>query len=351
MFEVDEASSKRKATKHKHCPFVEVKHNGRTLFINKTTAVWLLQEGERVSSDRLFRVRSRQPYSSDRSPQPQIHCTSNTHPAVRQSLEVGNICVFSDTKCTWKIGRVLQFSYHLGRTKSAQQYCGTTATLTDKTKKIGVLCAWYTLSSPTKFTMAHCDEAHAFVPITSYICTLSHGCFEKIESANINNSIMSTDPTEVNLATAQHLTLSSNSLSYIRNLLDTADASPALQSTAAITIVGDSGTQSFPSESKEYWTKCGGIVLNNKALQQIVNGKELSDLHVNAYQNLLKQQFPHIGGLQNTLLQKRSPLQPCGSSGMSLQIIHVRNSHWAALQLSGNDVCLYDVPGWKGPRD
>ena len=44
--------------------FVEVSHVGRTIYIHKTTAVWLFQEGERVSSDRLFRVREKQPYSS-----------------------------------------------------------------------------------------------------------------------------------------------------------------------------------------------------------------------------------------------------------------------------------------------
>ena len=40
--------------------------NNRTIFICKTTAlsVWLLQEGERVSTDRLFRVRGKQPYAS-----------------------------------------------------------------------------------------------------------------------------------------------------------------------------------------------------------------------------------------------------------------------------------------------
>ena len=31
---------------------VEIKHNNNTLYLNKTTAVCLLQEGERVSSDR-----------------------------------------------------------------------------------------------------------------------------------------------------------------------------------------------------------------------------------------------------------------------------------------------------------
>ena len=45
-------------------PFVEVlTHNHKSILIRKTTALWLLQEGERISTDRLFRVRSKQPYS------------------------------------------------------------------------------------------------------------------------------------------------------------------------------------------------------------------------------------------------------------------------------------------------
>ena len=38
--------------------FVEVIHNSEQLFIRKTTLVWLFQENERISSDRLFRVRA-----------------------------------------------------------------------------------------------------------------------------------------------------------------------------------------------------------------------------------------------------------------------------------------------------
>ena len=38
-------------------PFVEVCVKGHTFMIRKTTAIWLFQESERVSADRLFRVR------------------------------------------------------------------------------------------------------------------------------------------------------------------------------------------------------------------------------------------------------------------------------------------------------
>ena len=48
-----------------HLFLVEVHKGQSTILIRKTTAVWLFQESERVSSDRLFRVRDKQPFSSD----------------------------------------------------------------------------------------------------------------------------------------------------------------------------------------------------------------------------------------------------------------------------------------------
>jgi hypothetical protein len=45
---------KSKCSKSKHCRFVEVTQNEKTVYISKTIAVWLLQEGERVSTDRLW---------------------------------------------------------------------------------------------------------------------------------------------------------------------------------------------------------------------------------------------------------------------------------------------------------
>ena len=48
-----------------HHLFLEVHKGQSTILIRKTTAVWLFQESERVSSDRLFGVRDKQPFSSD----------------------------------------------------------------------------------------------------------------------------------------------------------------------------------------------------------------------------------------------------------------------------------------------
>lgn len=56
--------------------------------------------------------------------------------------------------------------------------------------------------------------------------------------------------------------------------------------------------------------------------------KELKYIHVNAFQ---MKQFEHVGGLQNTLMQWKSPLQFQDVGQAILQVINVRYSHWAAL--------------------
>ena len=117
------SKTKDKGARKKHCRFVELMQNGKKVFISKTTAVWLLQEGERVSSDRLFRVRSKQPYTCDA--RPERRTVSDEVPTVNKSITVGDICVFrSSKKQSWHIGRVLQFSFYLEKIKSSQQYSG-----------------------------------------------------------------------------------------------------------------------------------------------------------------------------------------------------------------------------------
>ena len=128
---------------------MEIKHNNKTLYLNKTTTMWLLQEGERVSSDRLFRVRSKQPFSTDASTQKKSVAT--TTPTVCSALEVGEICVLIiDSK--WRMGRVLQFAYYQEKTKKTQQYRGSSVIISESKKDMGVLCTWFELTSlPQQF--------------------------------------------------------------------------------------------------------------------------------------------------------------------------------------------------------
>ena len=93
------------AHKPKFCAFVEVEHNDKKVFIHKTTAAWLLQEGERLSSDRLFRVHTKQPFSIDSNPKASSS-VSVAIPIVGSTVDVGNVCVFksNDNSESVKIG-------------------------------------------------------------------------------------------------------------------------------------------------------------------------------------------------------------------------------------------------------
>ena len=136
---------KKKNTKPKFSPFVEISRSGKSVFIHKTTAVWLLQEEERVSADRLFRVRAKQPFATEVK-----QCVSRlgVKPLVCSTINLGDICAFKLSDKEWKLGRVLQFSYFKEKTKKAKQYLKKSVEL-PQTENIGVLCSWYTQSSST----------------------------------------------------------------------------------------------------------------------------------------------------------------------------------------------------------
>ena len=140
--------------------------------------VWLFQEGERVSADWLFRVRSNQPHSSKQLGA--IACRDTQIPEVRSTVHTGEICVFADPVKSWKVGRIVQFAYYKEATKKLKQYPGYSAAFTED---IGVLCSWYVASesNPARFSVGISDEAHAYCGITSYLCTLTHGCFAEID--------------------------------------------------------------------------------------------------------------------------------------------------------------------------
>ena len=56
MFEMKDDKDNSRPLPSK-CRLLEIEYNGKRMFIHKTTAVWLFQEGEQVSADRLFRVK------------------------------------------------------------------------------------------------------------------------------------------------------------------------------------------------------------------------------------------------------------------------------------------------------
>ena len=95
----------------------------------------------------------------------------------------------------------------------------------------------------------------------------------------------------------------------------------------------------------EEWVRFGkGLVLTLADKEHILAGGKLDDRHINVAQNLLKQQFSEVAGLQSTLLQAK-PRKLCDENRKMIQIVHSRCDHWivAATMLSTDDrVLVYD---------
>ena len=62
----------------------------------------------------------------------------------------------------------------------------------------------------------------------------------------------------------------------------------------------------------------------------------LSDMHINAAQQLLKKQFRDINGLQSTLYQLKKPLEKTENA---IQILHINKDHWAVITTVGSTQC------------
>ena len=89
-----------------HSVFVRIQYGDKMVYVRKTTIVWLLQEGERVSADRLFRVRAKQPYAVSTTQAMNNAQNATSDPTVSETISVGNICacfqVFSNSMEDWK---------------------------------------------------------------------------------------------------------------------------------------------------------------------------------------------------------------------------------------------------------
>lgn len=137
-----------------------------------------------MSSDRLFRVRSKQPYASESTCRKEKVCKSSVEPSkvpiVSQEIKLGELCVFKESIDNWSIGRVLQFARHKEKGTSHQQHKGFSVNVSKK--DVGVLCSWFELQegSSTVFKTGEnkSNVIHSYHPISSYLCTLTSSCLQ-----------------------------------------------------------------------------------------------------------------------------------------------------------------------------
>jgi len=331
-------------------PFVEVTANDQTLSIRKTTAIWLLQENERVSSDRLFRVREKQPYSDLTTA---TTVASFTVPTVSNTVHIGDLCLFK-LGTDWQLGRILQLSKYDTEKKRYNKPCNDQ--VIEVTKYVGVLCSWYSKLSNNEFELSKNSDME-YLSLENYICTLPESCIFK-NGENPGDAIIFNEfskPKNQSSLTTKQISITEECMESLLSIVETSvhasnqqtsgtECSSSTYAANPIVIAENNENETLPT--KDLWTKCGGLSLGRKELQRLSNGKELIDLHINAFQNLLKAQFHAIGGLQSTLLQqKRSPL--INKQKRNLQIIHITITqtiqHWAVLEIiDDSEIYLYD---------
>ena len=140
------------------------------MFIHKTTAVWLFQEGERVSADCLFRVREIQPYTTNTKV---ISSSEGSKAAIvtkQPVLEVGNMC-FQEKRqlylANWQGSSICILP---GEDKKTRQYRATTVNIKENLGKVGVLCLWFVKTTAELYTLEYNESdldmtSHNFVQL------------------------------------------------------------------------------------------------------------------------------------------------------------------------------------------
>ena len=87
-------------------------------------------------------------------------------------------------------------------------------------------------------------------------------------------------------------------------------------------IVLDTENMTSDNACNELWLKCYGYFVLHSDKVILEEGGKLNDRHINCAQALLRQQFPLIQGLSNTLLQLRKPIKTIENG---IQIEHDQN--------------------------
>ena len=87
------------------------------------------------------------------------------------------------------------------------------------------------------------------------------------------------------------------------------------------------GVTESDNECKEVQPSRKRQKLNNSEIQNIIMGVELSDLHINMAQRILKHQFPALNGLESTLFQDKEQSLKEHDVVDKLQIIHCKERH------------------------
>ena len=121
---------------------------------------------------------------------------------------------------------------------------------------------------------------------------------------------------------------------------DSATEQPAKRQKMETPVSCNNPLNADPAQAS--WLQLDGNTLSQFDKNELCEGKQLNDNHINYAQALLKKQFPSLEGLQLTLLQNKRPKKKVARG---LQVIHSRNNHWivaSTLDCRNNEVKVFD---------
>ena len=286
--------------------FVAITVEGKEVYIRKTTAVWLLQDSERVSSDRIFRVRSKQS-NEPASKGSTINEESSNLPIRSSYLVIGDVCAFN-IGSTIMLGRVLQFAKKDKKGKITG-YKGNYAPVNET--HFEILCTWYKIESENRSCQRiYTKESTEYISISNYLCTVTYECLEDINYKK--DSPFQYRQTIISLK--DRFCITRACMEFLLNEQDT-------QETAKLSFTNT-------SKASKCWVKIGKLALNDKEKTIITTGKWLTDFHMCAAQLLLKSQFSYINGLRSTCYQDKEPLSTLNNM---IQIITIGRNHWSVI--------------------
>ena len=140
----------------------------------------------------------------------------------------------------------------------------------------------------------------------SYVCTLFSSCFKDVKGTHIKETQFGQVSTESTLQTASELLLSNTALYFIQTKINEIHLTKKIilpddnESTSALST----STTSMTSKGKVIRVTCNGFRLYHQNKQQLLNEKELDDMHITGACSLIREQYPAIGGLQSPLFQQ-----------------------------------------------
>ena len=163
LYETTDEKGTKSHKSYKSSKFIE--YSGA--YIRKSTALYLLQENQALSSDRLIRVREGADTSS-------TNCQSASSHTLVSS---GDLCIFKriDDVDKLLIGRIVQFSYLKG-TKRQQEYSGMYVDLTKDYRSNGVFANWFAMFNLSDSTVEFRPLVNVFtqgyISMENYLSTI-----------------------------------------------------------------------------------------------------------------------------------------------------------------------------------